>query len=106
MKYLKQKTSGVFYYRRAVPTELRDIIGKKEYGFSLKTKDKHIALERYVAADKQAEALFNSYSVDAQKSEKDRVAALQAISQAFGQSYVSAASKSVNRRVKRVHVAA
>ena len=76
MKYLKQKTSGVFYYRRAVPTELRDIIGKKEYGFSLKTKDKHIALERYVAADKQAEALFSSYSVDAQKSEKGRVAAL------------------------------
>lgn len=50
MKYLKQKVSGIFYYRCAVPTELRNIIGKKEYGFSLKNKDKHVALERYVAA--------------------------------------------------------
>jgi len=60
MKYLKQKASGVFYYRRAVPTELRQILGKKEYGFSLKTKDRHVALERYVAADKQADTLFGS----------------------------------------------
>ena len=63
MRYLKQKTSGVFYYRRAVPTEFRKSLGKKECVFSLKTKDKHVALERYVAADRQTEALFHSYTV-------------------------------------------
>ena len=71
-----------------MPTELREILGKNEYGFSLKIKDKHVALERYVTADKQAEALFNSYSLDQQKPEKERLAAVQSISEAFGQTYV------------------
>ena len=44
MNYIQQKTpNGVFYYRRRPPSDLIEIVGKKEIKLSLKTKDPIVA---------------------------------------------------------------
>ncbi|MBI2254388.1 MAG: tyrosine-type recombinase/integrase [Proteobacteria bacterium] len=53
--WLHPKT-GVWYYRRVVPTALRPIIGKTEYRISLKTKDLKEAKRRYPDAAAKVDA--------------------------------------------------
>ena len=53
----KKPETGVYYYRRIVPDELRPIVGKTEERRSLKTKDPKVAARRFgeVAAKVAAE---------------------------------------------------
>jgi hypothetical protein len=50
-----QSPTGYYFFRKAVPKELRPIIGKTEFKVSLKTKDFKVAASR---ADEQ-EAIAN-----------------------------------------------
>lgn len=49
--YLQQNRYGIYYFRRAIPCDLRAIIGKREFTKSLQTRDpkKAIQLARFVA---------------------------------------------------------
>ena len=92
MKYLK-KRGNVFYYRRAVPTNLRKAIGRDEFVVSLKTTREIEAIKRFPSIHAQCEALFQSYRLDPKKAEKDYLTTLKAIAEAIGIPYASAASK-------------
>ena len=92
MKYLK-KRGNVYYYRHAIPTELRDAIGRKEFVVSLKTDDELEAIKRFPEIHTQCEALFQSYSSDTLLAEKDYLGKLKAIANSIGRTYASAASK-------------
>ncbi|WP_050931590.1 DUF6538 domain-containing protein [Aestuariivita boseongensis] len=57
MDYLAQDSkSGRYRYRRRVPSELRNLINKREFSISLKTTDKLVALERYERVHRDVEA--------------------------------------------------
>jgi integrase len=55
---LIQKRGGTYYFRQSVPTELREIIGRKEIVQSLKTKDPAEAKRLARAVADQVEARF------------------------------------------------
>ena len=92
MKYLK-KRGNTFYYRHAVPTELRGAIGRNEFVVSLKTPNELEAIKRYPDINAQCEALFQSYRSDPLKAKKDYLNTLKAIAKTIGRTYASAASK-------------
>src|SRR5688572_12573985 len=50
--------SGVYRFRRAVPDELRDIIGKREIKISLRTTDFAVAKRRAAAESIKADRLI------------------------------------------------
>jgi integrase len=54
----KHPKTGVYYIRRAVPEELREVIGKAEYKKSLGTKDPSEAKKKFPAALHESEAAF------------------------------------------------
>lgn len=58
MKYIFQKQSGgVYYYRRRVPTDLKETLGNKDFVCSLKTHNalKAQALAKQVSNELEAE---------------------------------------------------
>lgn len=50
--------SGIYYFRRAVPEDLRPIVGKVEIRRSLKTRDHRKAKAAFAAAYAESEQLF------------------------------------------------
>jgi len=55
LKYLVKSPAGTFLYRRAVPPELRAIIGARELKRSLDTRDAEVAAQRWAAVHRWAE---------------------------------------------------
>ena len=49
--YVQQNRYGIYHFRRAIPYDLRPIIGKREFTKSLQTRDPKIAVQlaRFVA---------------------------------------------------------
>ena len=93
MKHVK-KRGNVYYYRRAVPTDLREAIGRNEFVVSLKTTNELEAIDLYSKVHSQCEALFRSYRSDPLKAQKDYLKSLKEIASSIGRTYASAASKS------------
>lgn len=54
----KHPESGVFYYRRRVPEDLRDVLGKREWKTSLHTRDLSEARPRFAAESAHCEEVF------------------------------------------------
>jgi integrase len=52
----KHPDSGVYWFRRAVPADLRALVGKREEKQSLKTKDAAVAKQRHAQALSEVEA--------------------------------------------------
>jgi len=52
----KHPDSGVYWFRRAVPADLRALVGKREEKQSLKTKDPAVAKQRHTQALSEVEA--------------------------------------------------
>jgi hypothetical protein len=50
--------SGVFQYRRRIPTDLQAVVGRKTHYESLKTKDRRLANQRGAEADARFEAML------------------------------------------------
>jgi hypothetical protein len=46
---IKHSKTGVYYYRKAVPDDLRAVVGKREWKETLKTKDPAEARRNHVA---------------------------------------------------------
>jgi len=66
MDYIQQKTlSGTFYYRRRLPSDLIEILGKREIKLSLKTKDP-------IVAQAQAKRVTNKLEVEWQNLRKPK----------------------------------
>ncbi len=60
MSYLLSKRAGVYYFRRVVPVDVRGVIGKSEFMFSLGTKDpaeaKRLRTAKIIETDAQIDA--------------------------------------------------
>lgn len=56
----KHPDSGVYWFRRAVPAELRALVGKREEKRSLQTKDPSIARRRHAEALAEVEARWTN----------------------------------------------
>lgn len=54
----KHPVSGVYYFRREVPEEIRDLIGKREWKLSLKTKELAQARPRFAHESAKCEQAF------------------------------------------------
>ncbi|MCG6323950.1 integrase, partial [Vibrio alginolyticus] len=54
----KHPKTGVFYFRRQVPKDIRQIIKKHEWKVSLKTKDLSVARPRFAAELARCEEIF------------------------------------------------
>lgn len=54
----KHPRSGVFYIRRAVPRDIQEALGRREYLKSLGTKDPKVAKQLFPAALQECEAVF------------------------------------------------
>jgi len=66
MDYIQQKTlNGTFYYRRRLPSDLIEILGKREIKLSLKTKDP-------IVAQAQAKRVTNKLEVEWQNLRKPK----------------------------------
>jgi len=52
---LDRSASGIWRFRRAIPEEVRSILGRREWKVSLKTKDREVALVRFAKEHKQFE---------------------------------------------------
>lgn len=52
---LDRSTSGIWRFRRALPAEVRSILGKREWKVSLNTKDREVALVRFATEHKKFE---------------------------------------------------
>jgi site-specific recombinase XerD len=59
MTNIQRTKSGIYRYRKVVPSDLRDAIGKSEILKTLDTKDERIALLRAMPLDKQYDELFS-----------------------------------------------
>ena len=46
IKYLHRAKSGIFHFRRTIPSCLREHYGKREIKLSLKTESRHIAIPK------------------------------------------------------------
>ena len=90
MKYLKTKKNGYFKHRRAVPTELRDAMGKREVGESLKTEDRSVAAERYAAVDRRWTAIIESHRSLSDEVSSQHLESLKKITDKLGVAYVAA----------------
>lgn len=55
MDYLLQSKTGLFKYRRRVPDSLRDLLGKREWKKSFRTRHRPTALARYATYSLQVE---------------------------------------------------
>ena len=53
-----EKRSGNYHYRRRVPKELRDVIGKREISRSLQTKDHSRAIQKYQMVHAEVERIL------------------------------------------------
>ncbi len=69
LKNLKQLKSRIWWYRRRVPADIQDCIGKKEYKRSLDTKDEATAIKRWAVLNEAVDSLF----ADCRKSKVRRV---------------------------------
>ena len=94
MKYLTVQKNGIYKYRRAVPTVLRGVIGKKEVSESLKTKDRGVAAARYAVVDRRWTATFEAFRVPSTISAAERLKSLKTIAKLLDVTYVAASSKS------------
>lgn len=54
----KHPVSGVFYFRREVPEDIRGVIGKREWKLSLKTKELVQARPRFAHESAKCEQVF------------------------------------------------
>lgn len=68
--YVQQNHYGIYHFRRAIPLELRSIIGKREITKSLQTRNpkKAIQLARFVAF--QVDKMFGELKTDMSKKNK------------------------------------
>lgn len=66
----KHPKSGIYYFRRVVPEDLRPIIGKRELKTSLKTRDPHTAKSMFIVEAAKAEGEFQRARVRLQKATK------------------------------------
>lgn len=54
----KHPSTGVYYFRRGVPKDIREVIGSREWKVSLKTKDPSSARPRFAAESLKCEEAF------------------------------------------------
>lgn len=75
----KHPNSGIYYFRRAVPEDLRPIMGKREIKTSLKTRDPHTAKSLFISEAAKTESEFQRARKQLQNATK-KLTSLQEVS--------------------------
>ncbi len=57
----KNRKSGVYYFRQKTPADLVAVVGKKEVGWSLRTKDPEQAKRLHTLAEQKQDAIWERY---------------------------------------------
>jgi len=89
--YLKKRKNGTYYYRRRVPSHIRDIDGRDVIFLSLKTSDETTAIKKAAQLNTQLEGFWDDLSVNGGKGKEEKYRRAVKIAKMHGFSYMPAA---------------